>query len=78
MGHRGEIRSGADGLGKHFLEKHGQGFKLKNEEQFEENVMKPFSLTIIANVEQGKPWSKVKLGQLEGQFQKNLMTIMVG
>ena len=78
MGHRGEIRSGADGLGKHFLEKHGQGFQLKNEEQFEENVMKPFSLTIIANVEQGKPWSKVKLGQLEGQFQKNLMTIMVG
>ena len=64
--------------GKHFLEKHGQGFQLKNEEQFEENVMKPFSLTIIANVEQGKPWSKVKLGQLEGQFQKNLMTIMVG
>ena len=32
----GEIRSGADCIGKHFLEKHGQGFNLKNEELFEE------------------------------------------
>ena len=39
LGHRGEIRSGADGLGNHFLENHGQGFNLKNEELFEEDVM---------------------------------------
>ena len=48
--------------GKHFLEKHGQGFNLKNEEQFEENVMKHYSLIIIASVEPGKPWSAVKTG----------------
>jgi hypothetical protein len=75
LGHRAEIRSGADGLGKHFLEQHGQGFNLKNDELFEEKVMKHFSLTVIASVEPGKPWSQSKLDQLEGQFQKNLMTM---
>ena len=47
IGHRSEIRTGADGLGRHFLEKHGQGINLKNENLFEENVMKHFKLTIV-------------------------------
>lgn len=75
LGHRAEIRSGADGLGRHFLEKHGQGLNLKNEEVFEENIMKYFKLTIIASVEPGKPWTQKRLDQLEGNFQKNLMSM---
>ena len=75
LGHRSEIRSGADGLGRHFLDKHGQGIDLKQETVFEENVMKYFSLTIIASVEPGKPWSQSRLDELEGKFQKNMMTM---
>ena len=73
LGHRAEIRGGADGLGRHFLEKHGAGLNLKDEKTFEENVMKHFKLTIIASVEPGQPWSRSKLDQLEGDFQKRLM-----
>ena len=72
LGHRSEIRSGADGLGKHFLS-HGQNLNLKNERIFEENVMKYFELTIIASVEPGQPWSQQNLDRLEAKFQKNLM-----
>ena len=75
LGHRSEIRSGADGLGRHFLEKHGLGLNLKNEEIFEKNVMKHFKLTIIASVEPGQPWTNKKLDELEGRFQKNLMAM---
>ena len=39
LGHRAEIRAGADGLGRHF-KKHGVGLDLKNEEVFENNNMK--------------------------------------
>ena len=78
LGHRVEIRSGADGLGQHFLQ-HGQGFNLKDEIIFEENIMKHFDLTIIASVESGQPWTQKKLDDLEVRFQKNLIpwTIMV-
>ena len=38
LGHRGEIRSGADGLGRHFMA-HGQGFDLKSDEVFGDKVM---------------------------------------
>ena len=58
LGQRGDIRSGADGIGRHFLGHHGH-----------------FSLTIIASVEPRKPWTQAKLDQLEGKFQKNLMTM---
>ena len=75
LGHRSEIRSGADGLGRHFPEQHGQGLNLKNSDIFEENVMRYFSLTIVASVEPGKPWTQDKLDQLEGRLQKNLMTM---
>ena len=75
LGHRSEIRSGADGLGRHFLEQHGQGLNLKNSDIFEESVMRYFSLTIVASVEPGKPWTQDKLDQLEGRLQKNLMTM---
>ena len=37
--------------------------------------MKHFKLTIIASVEPGKPWSKGRLDDLEGRFQKKLMTM---
>ena len=70
LGHRTEIRSGADGLGRHFLDNHGQGLNLKNEDIFEQNVMQHFTLTIIASVEPGKPWTQTRLDQLEGKFQK--------
>ena len=73
LGHRAEIRGGADGLGRHFLEKHGAGLNLKDEKTFEENVMKHFKLTIIASVEPGLPWSRTKVDQLEGDFQKRLI-----
>ena len=55
IGHRSEIRSGADGLGRHFLDKHSQGFDMKQEHLFEERVMKNLSLTIISSVDTGKP-----------------------
>jgi hypothetical protein len=75
LGHRSLIRSGADGLGRHFLEQQGQGLNLKNSDIFEESVMRYFSLTIVASVERGKPWTQDKLDQLEGILQKNLMTM---
>ena len=75
LGHRSEIRSGADGIGRHFLDNHGQGLNLKNEDIFEENVMKHFQLTIIASAEPGQPWTNKKLDELEGKFQKNLMAM---
>jgi hypothetical protein len=53
----------------------GHGLNLKNSEIFEENVMRYFSLTILASVDQGKPWTQDKLDQLEGRLQKNLMTM---
>jgi hypothetical protein len=74
LGHRGEIRSGADGLGRHFLA-HGQGFDLKSDEVFEDKVMKYFHLTIIASVEANKPWTQTRLDELEGRLQKQLMTM---
>ena len=74
LGHRSEIRSGADGLGKHFLS-HGLNLNLKDEETFEENVMKYFELTIIASVEPGKPWTQTNLDRLEAKFQKNMMAM---
>ena len=46
LGHRAEIRSGADGLGKHFLS-HGQNLNLKKEEVFEGNIMQYFDLVKI-------------------------------
>ena len=75
LGHRSEIRSGADGLGRHFLDKHGQGIDLKIENSFEEQIMKYFILTIIASVEPGKPWTQTRLDELEGKMQKQLMTM---
>ena len=68
-GHRSEIRSGADGLGRHFLS-HGENLNLKNEKIFEENVMQHFELTIIASVQPGQPWTQDNLDRLEGKFQK--------
>ena len=53
LGHRAEIRAGADGLGRHF-KKHGVGLDLKNEIVFENNNMKHFELTVIESVEPGK------------------------
>ena len=75
LGHRNEIRSGADGLGRHFLDKHGQGLDLNNDLIFEEKIMKHFTLTIIASVEPGKPWTQTRLDELEGKMQKRLMTM---
>ena len=74
LGHRGEIRSGADGLGRHFLA-HGQGFDLKSDEVFEEKVMKYFHLTSIVSVEANKPWTQTRLDELEGMLQTQLMTM---
>ena len=74
LGHRAEIRSGADGLGKHFLS-HGQNLNLKKEEIFEENIMQYFDLTVIASVEPNQPWTCTNLDRLEAKFQKNLMTM---
>ena len=39
---------------------------------FEENLMKYFTLTIIASVEPGKPWTQSRLDKLEGEFPKKL------
>ena len=72
LGHRAEIRSGADGLGKHFLS-HSQNSNLKDDKIFEEKIMQHFQLTIIASVEPGKPWTQENLDRLEAKFQKNLM-----
>ena len=74
LGHRSEIRSGADGLGRHFLEHHGQGLDLKKESIFEEKIMQYLTLTIIASVEPGQPWTQTRLDELEGKLQKQLIT----
>ena len=72
LGHRAEVRAGVVGLGEHFLSKHGVEKNLKDDKIFE-NIMKHFSLTIIASVEPGQPWTLRRLDQLEGDFQKRLM-----
>ena len=54
LGHRAEIRSGADRLGKHFL-RHGLNLDLKTEDISQENVMKYFELTIITVLSQVNP-----------------------
>jgi hypothetical protein len=72
LGHRGEIRSGADGLGRHFLV-HGQGLDLKIDEVFEDKIMKYFHLTIIASLEANEPWTQTRLDELEGRLQKQLV-----
>ena len=46
-----------------------------NENIFEDTIMQHFTLTIIASVEPGKPWTQTRLDELEGKFQKNLMTM---
>ena len=74
LGHRSEIWSGADGLGRHFLN-HGNGFDLKSDNMFEEKVMQHFELTIIASVEPNKPWTQSRLDNLEGRQQKQLMAM---
>jgi hypothetical protein len=56
--HWSETRSGADGLGKHFLG-HGVNLNLKNEKIFEESVMRHFELTVIASVQPGQSWTQV-------------------
>ena len=76
-GHRSEIRSGADGLGRHFFN-HGENWNLKNEKIFEENVMQHFELTFIASVQPGQPLTQDNLDSLEGKFQKNLMCMDYG
>ena len=38
-------------------------------------VMKHIKLTIVASVEQAKPWTQNRLDELEGRLQKNLMTM---
>jgi hypothetical protein len=53
----------------------GQGLNLKDEKIFWENIMKHFDPTIIASVESGQPWTQKKLDDLEGKYQKNLMTM---
>ena len=75
LGHRSEIRSGADGVGRHFLENHGQGLNLKDENTFEEMVMKHFKLTIIGSVQPNMPWTNTALDNLESRFQKQLMAM---
>ena len=60
LGHRSEIRSGADGLGRHFRD-HGKDLNLKNENIFEEHIMQHFELTIIGSVEPNKPYSQKNL-----------------
>ena len=72
LGHRSEIRSGADGLGRHF-KNHGAGLDLKNEKVFEDNIMQYFDLTIIGSVEPGKNYTQKNLDRLEGMLQKKLM-----
>ena len=49
IGHQSEIRTGNEGLGRHFLEKHGQVINLKNKNLFVETDMKHFKLSIGAS-----------------------------
>ena len=74
LGHRAEIRSGADGLGRHFRD-HGKDLNLKNEQIFEEHIMQYFELTIIGSVEPNKNYSQKNLDRLEGNLQNKLMTM---
>jgi hypothetical protein len=73
LGHKAEILSGADGLGKHLL-RHSQYSNLKDDKIFEE-IMKQFQLKIIASVEPGKPWTQENLDGLEAKLQKNVMAM---
>ena len=48
-GHRREVKTGADGLGRHFLEVHGLGLDLAKKEDLEQ-CLQSFHLQIIASV----------------------------
>ena len=71
-GHRQEVKGGIDGLGSHF-KKHALEMGL-NVDKDMDKIMEMCQITIVASVEQGKPWSKRQLDIIEGDLQDRIMT----
>ena len=69
LGHRAEINRGEVGLGEHF-----HTHMVENNWDIDQ-VTKYFDLTIIASVEEGRDGAKMRLNQLETDFQNRLMTM---
>ena len=75
-GHRSEVRSGADGLGRHFRDIHGVGLDLTKKEDLAQ-CLQPFHLQIIASVKppvtpEEEPACRQRLDNLEADMQHRL------
>ena len=67
-GHRSE-----EGLGAHFFQ-HAQELNVDLHTHLDD-IMKHFSLTVIASVEPNMPWSRDRLDTLESDMMERLMTM---
>ena len=72
-GHRSEVKRCEEGLGAHFHQ-HAQHLNIDVNKNVDE-IMKNFSLTIIASVEPDMPWSSARLDKLESDMMERLMTM---
>ena len=75
-GHRREVKTGAYGLGKHFLEVHGLGLDISKRED-QATCLENFSLQVMGSVKppatpEEEPACQVRLDRLEGDLQKRL------
>jgi hypothetical protein len=75
-GHRREVRTGADGLGRHFLEEHGVGLDLSKKEDLA-TCLESFHLQVMGSVKppatpEEEPACQYRLDRLEADLQKRL------
>jgi hypothetical protein len=75
-GHRREVRTGADGLGRHFLEEHGVGLDLSKKEDLA-TCLASFHLQVMGSVKppatpEEEPACQSRLDRLEADLQKRL------
>ena len=75
-GHRREVKTGADGLGQHFLLVHGVGLDLNKKDDLA-TCLKNFSLQIMGSVRppataEEEPACQQRLDRLEADLQKRL------
>ena len=75
-GHRNEVKTGADGLGRYFKDVHGVGLDLAKKEDLAK-CLQPFHLQIIASVKppstpEEEPACRQRLDNLEADMQHRL------
>ena len=69
-GHRSEVRSGANGLGRHFRDSHGVGLDLSKKEDLAQ-CLQPFQWKLPATPEE-EPACRQRLDNLEADMQHRL------